>query len=61
MNIDFAKLRSDLIAYLGTAFYAGYGVAIVEISEVERASNEQLIELAQRYGFNLENYQKYTR
>lgn len=60
-GIDFEKLRSDLIDYLGTAFYAGYGVAIVEISDVERASNEELIELAQKYGFNLENYQKYAR
>ena len=60
-NINFEKLRSDLIDYLGTAYYAGYGVAIIELSEVETASCEKLIELAKKYGFNLANYQNKTR
>ena len=61
MNIDIEKLRNDLIDYLGTAYYSGYGIAIVEISEIENASAEKIIELAQKYGFNLENYKTYTR
>ena len=55
-NIDFNKLRNDLIDYLGTAFYAGYGIAIVEISQITLASNEELIKIAKQYGFNLNDY-----
>lgn len=61
MSIDIERLRKDLIDYLGTAFYVGYGVAVVEISEVENASVEELIEMAQKYGFNLDNYYTYTK
>ena len=56
MNIDVERLRSDLIDYLGTAFYAGFGPAVIEISEVENATLEQLIGIALRYGFNIEDY-----
>ena len=37
-------------------FYAGFGVAVVEISEVENATVDQLIEIALKYGFNIEDY-----
>lgn len=61
MEIDIEKLRNDLIDYLGTAYFSGYGVAVVEIGEIENASAEKVIELAQKYGFNLENYRINTR
>ena len=61
MVIDIEKLRNDLIDYLGTAFYTGYGVAIVEISKVQNANAEELIAMAEQYGFNLNNYETYTR
>ena len=56
MNIDGERLRRDLINYLGTAFYAGFGPAVVEISEIENATLEQLVEIALKYGFNIEEY-----
>ena len=63
MNIDYNKLRSDLIDYFGTSI--NYNpMVIVEIEEVQKASNEELIEYALRYGFDLSNYTKgstYTR
>ncbi len=55
-NIDFNKLRNDLIDYLSGAYFAGYGVAIVEISQITLASNEELIKIANQYGFNLNDY-----
>ena len=54
--LDFKRLRDDLIDYFGTAMSNGFGMAVIEISEVENASPEELISIANRLGFNLNNY-----
>lgn len=63
MDIDYNKLRSDLIDYLGTA--SSYNpMVIIDIMDVQKATNSELENYAIRYGFNLDNYQKgssYTR
>ena len=56
MNIDFEKLRSDLINYFGTAMMSGFGMAVMDLTRVERATDEELIEIALECGFNLNNY-----
>ena len=56
MNIDFERLRQDLIDYFGTAMTIGFGAAIIDISKVENASNEELINIAKQNGFNINNY-----
>ena len=56
MNIDFERLRQDLIDYFGTAMTIGFGTAIIDISKVENASNEELINIAKQNGFNINNY-----
>ena len=56
-DINYEKLRSDLINYYGTAI-AYNPMAIVELSEVKCASNEKLIQIARKNGFSLENYEK---
>ena len=56
MNIDFERLRQDLIDYFGTAMTIGFGAAIIDISKVENASNEELINIAKQNGFDLNNY-----
>ena len=58
MNIDYERLRRDLIDYYGTATFSGFGMAMIEISRVENASNEELVYIAKRNGFCLENYEK---
>lgn len=55
MNIDFEKLREDLKDYYGTAM-SFMPMAVVELSQVERASNQKLIELAFKNNFDLNNY-----
>lgn len=56
-SIDYDKLRSDLINYYGTAM--SYNpMVVVELSEVQCASNEKLIQIARKNGFNLDNYKK---
>ncbi len=61
MNIDFYKLKADLIDYLGTAYYAGYGMAIVDMGIIENATEQQLISIAVQYGFDLDNYKILSR
>jgi hypothetical protein len=56
MNIDFDKLRQDLLDYFGTAMTMGFGAAIIDISKVENASNEELINIAKQNGFDLNKY-----
>ena len=56
MNIDFERLRQDLIDYFGTAMTIGFGTAIIDISKIENASNEELINIAKQNGFNINNY-----
>lgn len=58
MNIDFDKLRRDLIDYYEEAYLiSGFGAALVESVDVKYASNEELIRMANQYGFNLNNYE----
>ena len=60
MEIDYNKLRSDLIDYLGTAINC-YPMVIVEIEEVQKASDYELEKYEKRYNFDLNNYQKGSR
>ena len=57
-EIDYDKLREDLIDYYGTASYNGFPMAIIELSNVENASYEELINIAIKNNFNLNNYKK---
>ena len=56
MNIDIEKLRSDLIDYFGTAMASGFGMAVMDLSKVERDSDEELINIALDCGFDLNDY-----
>ncbi len=54
-SYDYEKLRRDLIDEFGAqsaAFSDGFG--FLEMCDAEDASNEQLLEMARREGFNLE-------
>ncbi len=55
MNIDIERLRRDLIDYFGTAM-SMFPVAMMELSQVENASPEKLIEIARKNGFDLRDY-----
>lgn len=57
-NLDFEKLRQDLIDYYGSAFIiGGFGAALVSVSEIYNASEQRLIELASQNNFNLKDYE----
>lgn len=59
-DIDFFSLRKDLINYFGTAS-SYYPQALLEVSKIKNASNQELIKIAMANNFDLENYKDYER
>ena len=57
-NINFDSLREDLREYYIGAYYLVSEYALFEVDRVERASNEELIKIAKRVGFPINNYVK---
>lgn len=55
-KIDIDKLRNDLEDYFGTAMFSGNPQAMIDLEKVKRASIQELISIAQRYGFDIEKY-----
>ncbi len=55
-DIDIDRLRSDLIDYFMAIVFCVSQVAFMNISEVENASDEKLIEIALSNNFDLSNY-----
>ena len=56
MNIDYEKLRKDLMNYFGSAIGI-FLVSIMEVVRVQNASNSELLEIANQNGFNLSEYE----
>ena len=57
ITIDVDELRNDLRnECLGAFFGGGFGGALVESFDVDRASPEELVEMAQRQGIDLRRY-----
>ncbi len=58
MNSDAVeRLRRDLIDYLGAAYFSGdFGAAMIEISIIERANEQELIYYARKFKFDLNRY-----
>ena len=54
--LDGDKLKADLKDYFGTAMFSCSPLAVFDLSKVERASSEELIEIAQKNGFDLGKY-----
>ena len=61
-NIDIDKLRQDLIDYFTSAMFLASPVALIDLTRVENAGEEELVQIAINEGFNLNNYiNRYTR
>lgn len=56
--IDGDKLRKDLVDYYGTAMFNASPLAMFELEKVQRASGNELIELALESGFDLSKYER---
>lgn len=55
-NIDFDLLRNDLLNYFYSLAFTVNMATVLESDRVKKASNEELIIIAQENNFNLENY-----
>lgn len=57
MEIDIERLREDLKnEYLGAFYGGGFGGALIESFNIDKASAEELIQIAQRMNIDLNNY-----
>ena len=61
MNIDIKKLNEDLIDYFGTAMYNASPLAMIELVKIEKASNQEIIQIAIDNNFDLNEYVIYTK
>ena len=58
MIIDVEALRQDLLTEdYGAFFGGGFGGALMESFDIQNASAEELIRIAQRKGINLSKYE----
>lgn len=55
-EINIEKLRKDLIDYFGTAMFTSSPFAVIELTKIERATPNELIEIALKNNFDLNNY-----
>ena len=55
-KINAQKLKAYLIDYFGTAMVNGLPMAVIDLSDIESASEEELILIAKQKGIDLSNY-----
>lgn len=55
-EIEVDRLRRDLEDYYGTAMFNASPLAVMELSELERASDSEIIKMAQKKGIDLRKY-----
>ena len=55
---DIEQLSEDLKQEaLGAFFGGGFGGALIEASDIDRASDQELVDMAERWGIDLSKYQ----
>lgn len=54
--LDFERIRNDLMDYYGTAMSSGFGMAVMDLVKIQKASYEELIEYAQDCNIDIEKY-----
>jgi hypothetical protein len=55
-EIDISKLRMDMMDYYGTALASGFPMAVINLTNIENASADELIDLAQKNGWDVRKY-----
>ena len=56
MDINTNKLRKYLIDYYGTAMNNGFPMAVIDLGKAERASEQELIRMAEEEDIDLSRY-----
>ena len=57
-GIDVEGLRKNLKDYYGTAMFGGFSMAMMDLTRVERASDEEVINMAKEKGIDIRKYCK---
>lgn len=57
MAIDIDALRDYLLDLCGTAMFSGFGPALLDVAEVERADGYELIRVAERFGVDVTRFE----
>lgn len=58
MEIDIERLREDIKQdYYGAFFVGGFGAALFESFDVDKATPKELIDIARKRGVDLRDYQ----
>ena len=57
MDIDVSRLRDDLEDYYGTAVFCGMPAAVIELTQAQSASPQELVDMARQAGFDLGRYE----
>ena len=60
-QINVENLREDLINYYGTAMYNSSPLALIELTKVQNANENELIEIAIKNRIDLNNYIDYKK
>ena len=60
-DLDLDRLRSDLQDYFTSAYFMVSPLAIMELSQIDDATDIELIKMAQKNGFSLKKYIKFYR
>ena len=55
-DIDIERLRQDLLNHFTAAYFTVSPIALMDMTTVENASDEELIDIAIRNKFDLERY-----
>ena len=55
-DIDINQLRKDLIDYYTSAMFIVSGAAMIDLINVEKATDEEIIKIAINNNFDLNNY-----
>ena len=56
VTIDVDRLRRDIKDYYGTAMFNTSPISVMDLSQIERASDLEIIEIAQRNGIDISDY-----
>ncbi len=58
MELDIDRLRKDLMDKYGTAMFSGFPAAVMDLSRIERMSDQEIIEAAQKQRIDLSKYMR---
>ena len=58
MDIDIDAIRRDLKDKYGTALFSGFPAAVIDLSKIEKATDEKILEIATKNGMDLSKYVK---